>query len=398
MDTLEYILTHFNDCVKENRSDNGNFIGLPYPYTVPAIGYFDNMYYWDTYFTNVGLFVCGCAHQAKNNVDNMLYLVDKYGFMPNGNRTFFLSRSQPPFLSEMVKDVYEYYKDPVWLKSAYEGLNKEYNFWQTGRITGIGLNQYGGCIDNENEFCNSFVERVGYNPEIESSCLARHSIAQMESGWDISPRMGCESYNCCEVDLNSLLYMHEKNMEYFSLVLKNNDEDKWHNAAEIRKELMCKYMYNEDNMPYDYNFQKKCLCDVYSAAAFYPMFAKCASEKQAKSIADNIDMLEYAYGISACADNNVKGVYQWNYPNGWACLQYIAAKGLANYGYHDDAIRIIKKYVAAIDKIYGDTGKLWEKYNVTDGSINVVNEYEMPEMMGWTAGVYLWCLDYLKRA
>ena len=105
-----YIKEHWDDCIIECREDEEIRIGLPYPYSIPATEKFDCMYYWDTYFTNLGLLRSGRAQMAKNNVDNMLYLINRYGFMPNGNRFVFLTRSQPPFLSEMVRDVYEYYK------------------------------------------------------------------------------------------------------------------------------------------------------------------------------------------------------------------------------------------------------------------------------------------------
>lgn len=124
-----YIENNWNRTIKYNPVDDGTLIGLPYPYSVPAVGYFDEMYYWDTFFTNKGLAISGKMEQVRNNTDNMLYLVERYGFMPNGNRTEYLTRSQPPFLSFMVRDVFEYYKDMEWLAEAYDILEKEYTFW-----------------------------------------------------------------------------------------------------------------------------------------------------------------------------------------------------------------------------------------------------------------------------
>ena len=116
---IQFISSHWDDCIKENMKDNGTLIGLPYPYTVPAVGHFDEMYYWDTYFTNKGLEIEGRFAQAKNNTDNMLYLVNRFGYMPNGNRTYYLKNSQPPFLSIMVGDVYRHYNDKAWLTGAF---------------------------------------------------------------------------------------------------------------------------------------------------------------------------------------------------------------------------------------------------------------------------------------
>ena len=139
-----YIEKHWNETIKFNPNDNDTLLGLPFPYCVPSVGNFDEMYYWDTYFTDKGLAISGKMYQVRNNTCDMLYLVDKYGMMPNRNRTYFLTRSQPPFLSFMVRDVYDYYKDVSWLKEAYTILEKEYNFWQSKRNTECGLNRYLG--------------------------------------------------------------------------------------------------------------------------------------------------------------------------------------------------------------------------------------------------------------
>ena len=107
----EYIRANIGKTIRTNLEDKSDLIGLPYPYTVPcADGSFQEMYYWDTYFTNVGLLEFGMAEQAKNNTDNVLYMIERYGFMPNGSRTYYLSRSQPPYASLMVKDVYNHFK------------------------------------------------------------------------------------------------------------------------------------------------------------------------------------------------------------------------------------------------------------------------------------------------
>lgn len=106
---VKFIEENFSQTIRSNKEDNDTLIGLPYPYTVPCIDdMFQEMYYWDTYFTNVGLLIAGNLEQARNNADNMMYLIEKYGYMPNGNRTYYLKQSQPPFLFLMVKEVYEH--------------------------------------------------------------------------------------------------------------------------------------------------------------------------------------------------------------------------------------------------------------------------------------------------
>lgn len=392
-----YIEYHWDDTIKYNPEDNGTLIGLPYPYSIPSVGHFDEMYYWDTYFTNKGLAVSGRMEQVKNNTGDMLYLVDRYGFMPNGNRTGYLTRSQPPFLSYMVRDVYDFYKDADWLSSAYKSLEKEYSFWQNERNTECGLNRYlGGTDPNDYEgLAKCFNDRCSYMPDAPDKDIATHVIMTCESGWDVTPRWEFEGFDYAPVDLNSLLYGFEKNMEYFSLQLNNKQEKLWQQRAEHRKSLMLKYMDNGSGILLDYNYKKESLSTVFSVASLFPLFVGLADEHHAKAIKLHLSELEAEHGILTCVKNDVPGTYQWDYPNGWACLQYIAIMGLDRYGYKTDALRIAKKFVNLIDKVFDETNNLWEKYNVVEGNINVSNEYEMPPMLGWTAGVYLALSKYI---
>ena len=145
MNVKEYIEDNWDNTTRLFTEDDDTLIGLPHPYTVPRIeGKFQEMYYWDVYFTNVGLIKSGRLSQAKNNVDNMCYLINKFGFVPNGNRTYYLSRSQPPFLSQMVRCIYEQTGDIRWLDECYKALEKEYKFWENERQTPCGLNRYYG--------------------------------------------------------------------------------------------------------------------------------------------------------------------------------------------------------------------------------------------------------------
>ncbi len=389
---IEYINANMLKCVATNKEDNGTLIGLPYPYTVPAVGHFDELYYWDTYFTNKGLEELGDYTQIKYNTDDILFLVEKYGFMPNGNRTYYLSRSQPPFLSQMVREVYEHSKDKEWLKGAYEILLKEYDFWMNKRISPVGLNVYGGDVD-KNDFAGKvqhFEKRTKIQWSEKPYDLARHCVICCESGWDMNPRWGREGFNYLPVDLNSLMYMFEKNMEFFSTVLGLGKEEFWSNAAKHRKELMMNYMCADDGVLYDYNFVSEQRSLMLTAASLYPLFTNMLTQEEVDKSISKLMSLEAEYGVLTCEENSEIGTYQWNYPNGWPCLQYISAVGLKNYGYHEDAKRIALKYVTLAENVFNETGNLWEKYNVVEGNTEVCSEnYHMPVMMGWTAGAYL---------
>ena len=396
---LNYIKNNWINTIRNNIEDEGTLLGLPYPYVVPSItGGFQEMFYWDTYFTNKGLLKQGFENLAKNNTDNILYMVSKYGFMPNGNRELYLNRSQPPYLSMMVRDVFNKYKDKEWLKKAYEILKMEYNFWMTKRITPIGLNRYLEDADRKTElgmFDHIYrrmpqkIKPIGLK-EDGKAIIGRHYIAECESGWDFTPRFEGRCTDFIPVDLNCNLYAYEKNFKYFSAVLELNEEGLWSEKASIRKELLNKYCWDDSRGLFmDYDFVNNNFSKVEALSVFHPLWVKLATEEQAKGAVENMQIFEYDFGLSTCKYGERDSVYQWDYPNGWAPLQYIAVMGLRNFGYKIEAKRIAKKYITTVIKNFDATANLWEKYNVSDGTINVANEYEMPSMLGWTAGVFV---------
>ena len=396
----QYIYDNIDDCTKVNREDEGTLIGLPYPYSVPSVGFFDEMYYWDTYFFNQGLKIAGRHRQVKNNTDNMLYLVRRYGFMPNGNRTSFLKNSQPPFLSMMVYDVYNYSRDKVWLADAYSALKTEHRFWMDHRLAAIGLNRYGHNtipkedIDGTYQY---FVGRIGYHPNLTPADAVSEFHRMCESGWDLNPRWGLVGKDFVQVDLNSLMYLFEKNMAYFSKELEYGDDAAWIGSAESRKMRMQQLMKGADGVYLDYNEKLQTRSSVFSAASFYPLFVGLADEEEAVATVRQLPRLESAFGILTCEENEEKGIFQWDYPNGWACLQYIVVMALDRYGYQEDAVRIAKKYVDLVENVYEETHNLWEKYNVIEGSCNAASSLKTPPMLGWTAGCYLALKRYIEK-
>ncbi len=396
---LTFIHNGWDACIKENRQDNGTLIGLPYPYTVPAVGYFDEMYYWDTYFTNLGLILDGRLEQARYNVDNMCFLIRKYGYMPNGNRTYYLSRSQPPFLSQMVREVYEQDPDPRWLRDAYAALDREYQFWTTQRAAPMGLSHYDDLDfrTHMEDLVQGFAQRIGVPAQAATEQTAHHYVATCESGWDITPRWEMACYDYAPVDLNSLLFLLESNMAYFAEILENGEAAVWQQRAQQRRNTMVTHMKTPEGLLTDYNFVTGRHSPVLSAAVFYPLFCGLADADLAQAVVQNLPRLEAEHGILTCEKWEGPGSFQWGYPNGWACLQYVAIAGLDRYGYGKEARRIAEKYVHLVETVFEATGNLWEKYNVVEGNIQVANEYGLPAMMGWSAGVYLAAKNHLKQ-
>ena len=401
MELLTYIKEHWDDTVRLERQGDENLMGLPYEYFVPSVkGMFQEIYYWDTYFAAKGLLLCGREALVKSTVEDMFYLVDKFGFMPNGSHRGLLGRSQPPFLSEMVKDLYGVYGDKVWLSTAYGILKREYRFWMEQRSTPTGLARYGydmsnGRIKKYADMIRGRLSGLDLSQRSDED-IVENFMADAESGWDFNPR--CEYQQCSYVyvDLNSILYAMEENMAFFAAELGNGEETLWKERAAARKAKMNELLF-DGQVFLDYNYKTGRHSPIFSCASFYPLWAKLATAEQAASTAANLYRLEEACGLAVCEKGQRDVTFQWDYPNGWAPLHYLVVHGLDNYGYKADAARIAEKYVSSIEKIFAETGALWEKYNVTDGSIRVNDEYEMPEMLGWTAGVYMDLKRYLGQ-
>lgn len=394
-DIMEFIACNLDKCLRRKTEDEDTLIGLPYPYSVPCVGSdFQEMYYWDTYFTNIGFLLGGNVEQAIYHAENMAFLIRKFGYMPNGSRTYYLGRSQPPFFSQMVRDIYESTEDRKWLSRIYDAVETEYEFWNMRRRGESGLYHYGPEVPEERvePLFDYFSSRIGADTaDVSKREIAQTTLIGCESGWDFNPRWGVRAADFAQIDLNALVYGMQKNMEFFCRILDNGKQDFYESQAARHLENCRRHMLTPEGLYQDLNERTGQAGSVFSCASYYPLVFFMADEKQALAARDHLGRLEQEYGLAACEKQAVKGVYQWHYPNGWAPLHYMVIKGLLNYGFQSDAVRIAVKFRGLVEKTYRETGNLWEKYNVCDGSVNVVNEYAMPPMMGWTCGVYLYC-------
>lgn len=400
---VDFIHENWENTVRFNQEDEGNLIGLPKPYTVPSIAdHFQEMYYWDTYFTNVGLILSDRLDLAKNNTENIAFMINKYGYMANGNRTYYLSRSQPPFFTLMAREIYEIEGDKKWLKEMYDAGVKEYDFWMTQRITDSGLCRYYGTIDESivSQRAHNFCKRIKIDcPEDYDSQfkITENALAVCESGWDCNSRFGLRNQEYNWIDLNSLLFGMEENLAFFAdeLGIENDCQKK----ADNRKALLNKLCWNENlGMFADYNFIDKQVSDFVSCANFYPMFTGLCTEEQAAKTVKLLEKLEQEYGVAGCEKRDDLMDLQWDYPHGWACLHHIIIYALKKYGYYDDARRIAKKYCDTVERNFLKTNNVWEKYNVVTGEVSVTKENMIPtSMMGWSAGIYLYGLSQLEK-
>ena len=389
-----YIKENLPKTQRECREDNYPFFALPKPYNVPcASGMFQEMYYWDTYFTNRGLIIDGNIEQAKNNVENLMAMAERFGFVLNGNRVEFLNNSQPPFLSQAVKEVYEVTRDKSWLSKALSPLEKEYRFYTEERKSKIGLSHYDAVMpipdEQKRRGAELLIERLGYKPDATEDELARGLFAVGESGWDINPRMTYRAYDLVAVELNSLIYSIEDNMEYFCRELSLEDAELWRERKTLRTELCRKYLRDSDGVFFDYDLKDNRRTSLFSAASYYPLYFGMATPEEAEAAVNRLHMLETDWGtVTSVRCDEIPGTFQWGYPNGWPPMQQIIVGALLRYGYTDDAERIATKFLAVIEKAFLETGNLWEKYDVVRGSADALAEYETPAMLGWTYGTY----------
>lgn len=394
---------------RSNTSSKGSLIPLPYPYIVPG-GRFTEVYYWDSYFTFLGLQTDKRFNMINDMVGDFAYLIDKYGFIPNGNRTYFLSRSQPPFFSFMVELLANVKGDSVIVRYLPE-LKKEYAYWMKGSEqlsksnravkntvlleNGQILNRYWDNDDSprpeafRTDSLNALSAKQGYKSyyrNIRSAC---------ESGWDFSSRWLKDGYslktiettNILPVDLNVLLWNLEDVIAKGALL--NNDtvlSRRFRQKANIRAKLIRTVFWDKKaGFFMDYNFKTQKLTQHFSLAGIFPLFVPLATQDQAKQVAQKIknDFL-FKYGLTTTL---TKTGQQWDFPNGWAPLQWVSIRGLNNYHYNKLAKEIAVRWVKGNVEWYKKTGKLVEKYNVVTGIKGQGGEYPGQDGFGWTNGV-----------
>ena len=409
---VEHIEGLWGRLIRVDTPTAGSLIELPHPYIVPG-GRFNEMYYWDSYFTMLGLQVSGRDTLIRQMVENFAWLIDEYGFIPNGTRSYYLSRSQPPFFSLMVGLLAEVEDDKVYVEFLPQ-LLQEYSFWMEG-MERLGVNEQAfkrvvllpdrsilnRYWDNKNApRPEAYKEDVATAALVErpSSATYRNLRAAAESGWDFSSRWlenglslsTIQTTEIIPVDLNSLLYQLELNIaKAYALQEKDEKSKEFVVKAVNRKNAILEYCWSpEFNFFMDYHFISEKPTGVYSLAGMYPLFFEIAQEQQAQLTADMIE--EFFLSTGGLPSTLRLTGQQWDAPNGWAPLQWISYVGLMNYGYTDLAKAIRKRWMQTVENEYHESGKLLEKYNVIYPEVaGGGGEYPTQDGFGWTNGVYL---------
>lgn len=402
----------------ENVEKWDSLLPLPKPYVVPG-GRFREVYYWDSYFTMLGLAESGHWDKVQDMVDNFAHEIDTWGHIPNGNRSYYLSRSQPPFFSMMVEllasqkgeEVYATYLPQLkaeyayWMEGAHELKPGEQNKRVVKLKDGSLLNRY--WDDRDTPRTESYLDDVTTaknNPNRPATEIYRDLRAGAASGWDFSSRWmddpnqlgSIRTTSIVPVDLNALMYQLEKTLAHASIAAKDNAAgSEYLRLADARQKAIEANLWNAKEGWYaDYDLKRNAVRSQLTAAALFPLYVHAAAQDRADKMATvTRTQLLKAGGL---ATTNVKTGQQWDAPNGWAPLQWVATEGLQNYGHKDLAMEVTWRFLTNVQHTYNREQKLVEKYDVsTTGTGGGGGEYPLQDGFGWTNGVTLKMLDLL---
>ena len=395
-----------------------SLIPLPHPYIVPG-GRFREIYYWDSYFTMLGLAASGRAALIQNMVDNFAWLIDRVGFVPNGNRSYYCTRSQPPLFAMMLDLLAAALGDPAVPVRYLDQLEREYRFWMDGseacsepgtakrRVVAARdglLNRYWDETDRPRQ--ESHAEDLELAPEAgaEPSLLYRNIRAACESGWDFSSRWLADGRSLASirttevlpVDLNAILFHLESTLaDACRRAGRGYDATFYAGLADTRKRLLRERFFDASSGFFvDLLAPDLSPTGVLSLAGAFPLFFGIATREQAAAVCRRLEE-DFLWPGGWVTTPTYSG-QQWDAPNGWAPLQWMVYRGLQRYGYEAEAAQGARRWVRNNLQVYERTGQLLEKYNVEEiGAFAGGGEYEVQHGFGWTNGVLLSLLDRL---
>lgn len=419
----EHIAELWSVLERKSRRDRGSLIALPNAYVVPG-GRFSEQFYWDSYFIMLGLAADKRWDMIEGMMKNYAHMIRKFGFIPTANRTYFLSRSQPPFFSHMVKLLARHNGRRRTYLEYLPYMLAEYRFWTKGRKSvsthidtrafarvvqmpnGVNLNRY---FDNKTtprpEMMWDDLETAKRAKLHDTDKLYLDLRAGAESGWDFSSRWFSDpmdistihTTDIVPVDLNCLLYHLEMTIaETYRLMYQPLLARKFQTFAERRASTMLKFMWSEEDQFFmDYDFRKAKSTPSVTLAGVFPLYVKVATPKQAEAVANRLekDFLKKGGLLMTLIDNG----QQWDAPNGWAPLHWVVIQGLREYGYHTLADKIKDAWEKTCVGVFERERKMVEKYDVTSESgLGGGGEYELQDGFGWTNGVLAALLDEKK--
>lgn len=388
---LDYIDAYWTRIQRRQERDEGTLIGLPRPYMCANHDMFKEMYYWDSYFIMLGLEHTAHEEFAEHITENALYLVRRFGRIPNGSRYYFLSRSQPPFLTSMIRKTVSYRQRrgdkqsdiETWLKSAHESAQAEYHqVWR------------GKKFPDEREVYQGLSRFYDLN--------IWHLAAEAESGWDMTPRYEDRCLDFIPIDLNALLYQYERDFIGISERLGHADEAKqWRTIMNARAEAMNNVLWDNDTgFYYDFDYHKGRRSNFRTIAGFFAMWCELATPEQARRMVEtHLPALEQEYGVVTTEKfDPPPGEFskQWAWPNGWAPLHWITVSGLVKYGYHKEAERIATKWLDLVNSVFLTNNVNFEKYDVVHGRRAIPDRYPDQAGFAWTNAIFRRFAEYIE--
>lgn len=399
-----------------DQEQGSSLLPLPHAYTVPG-GRFREIYYWDSYFTMLGLAASGRDAMVFDMVENFADLLRRYGSIPNGNRSYYLSRSQPPFFAMMVELLIEIKADSSLYLRYLDALNIEYEFWMQGseqlqkdgqshrrvvKLKGYLLNRY---WDDEAaprpESYSEDYQLVAMAPNLsdsQKSDIYRHIRSACESGWDFSSRWFKEpqtflsicTNEVVPVDLNCLMLNLEQVLAKAERRAGNNDRAQYFDALAADRQVCLQTVFYDQQQQWFVDLQ---LGDAkptgkLSLAGVYPLFLKVAGVEQAQAVAQQLRT--HYLNEGGWLTSPLTTEHQWDAPNGWAPLQWIVFQGLQQYGESQLATQGARRWIDCNVLVYQQSGQLQEKYNVVElKKLAEGGEYQVQQGFGWTNAVLL---------
>ncbi len=412
LDTLWTVLQRKPDGAAAPYS---SLLPLPRPYVVPG-GRFREVYYWDSYFTMLGLVDAHRVDLVRDMVDNFAYLIERFGFVPNGNRTYYLTRSQPPFFSRMVELLAQAQGDTV--RRRYQApLLREYAYWmagapglRAGTAAGPVVRLPGGELLNRYWDASTEPREESYAQDVAAAQLSsqapaafyRNVRAAAASGWDFSSRWfgpddklgSIQTTDLVAVDLNCLLYALEQTIArgYQQQGQAALATTFWQKAA-ARRQALQRYCWDAPTGWFDdYNWRLNRRSERRTMASAMPLALGLATPAQAQQVATGLrrDFLR----PGGLVTTPLRTGQQWDAPNAWAPLQWLAISGLRRY--HEPALAdtVARRWARLNVRVFAQTGKLLEKYDVLNPNAAAGGgEYPLQDGFGWTNGVLLWLLN-----
>ncbi|MGI9027538.1 MAG: trehalase family glycosidase [Candidatus Saccharimonadales bacterium] len=381
-EAFAYIEQKWPELTKVQPINDGTLLGLPYPFVVPSVPNgtsfaFQEMYYWDSYFIVQGLLATEHDELAAGMLENLLFMSKSYHIIPNANRTYFTSRSQAPFLTSLIFDVYDKQeKNIAWVSERLYIAQKEYeNVW----------------TNTAHPNWRNVFEGLSRYYDIN---LLDH-LAEAESGWDMTTRFHGKCLSYIPIDLNCLLYKYETDFARGAELTGDHDNATiWQARAQKRAETVTKYLWNEEKgFFFDFDYLTHQQSEVWSIASFYALWSGLATDEQARRLVENLRHFMHRGGLSTTRspdEYHGDAPTQWAYPNGWAPLQWLIAHGLHSYSYHTEAELVARTWLGNNLDHFASHGVFREAYNVVDPGMPPRPGLYPPQLgFGWTNAVFV---------